>query len=81
MKIQYKLLTEKFDDPDTTVSTADLIKSMANGNGAHHAGALKLGLREGLSFIHPKLPETIQPSPSSTQQRRARKAVLVSAMH
>jgi len=49
MKMQYELLTYNFCDPDTTASVADLIKSMAGGAGAHHADALKFGLREGFS--------------------------------
>ena len=54
MKMQYGLLTERFDNPETTASIADLIKSMANGTGTHHADALKLGLREGFSLVHPQ---------------------------
>ena len=77
MKMQYELLTEWFDNPDTALSTADLIKGMANGTGAHHAGALKLGLREGFSLVRPGLPDTLQLSPPSTQQRRARRRVLL----
>ena len=69
MKVQYELLTQKFDDLDTTVSTTDLIKSMANGTGARHASVLKLGLREGLS-------STLRPLPSSAQ-RKAKKRVMV----
>jgi len=68
MKMQYELLTEKFDNLDTTVFTRDLIKNMANGTGARRAGALKLGLREGFSFIRPKSPETLQPLPSSAKR-------------
>jgi len=60
MKMQYELLTDKFDGDDTTATVVDLIKSMAEGTGAHHAGALKFGLREGFSLPRPKSPETIQ---------------------
>ena len=49
MRMQHELLREKFDDCDTAASATDLIKSMARGGDAHHAGALKFGLREGFS--------------------------------
>lgn len=49
MKMQYELLSEKFGDPETNTSAATLIRSMADGTGTHHAGALKFGLREGFS--------------------------------
>jgi len=56
LKMQSELLAETFDDRDTTASAVDLIKSMAGGAGAHHASALKLGLRKGFSSVRPKPP-------------------------
>lgn len=50
MRMQYEILSEDPDDPKTTASAVDLIKSMAGGAGAHHADALKFGLREGFSL-------------------------------
>jgi hypothetical protein len=49
MKMQCELLNNKFDDQETTASAVDLIKSMTGGTCTHHAGALKLALREGFS--------------------------------
>ena len=73
MKIQYELLTDKFDDKDTTASTVGLIRSMAEGAGAHHVSALKFGLREGFSLARPKTPEASKPTPSGTQPIQAGK--------
>ena len=53
MRMQYDLLGDRFDDRNTTASTADLIKSMAGGGGAHHAVALKFGLRKDFSHVFP----------------------------
>jgi len=63
MKMQYELLTGDLDNPNTAASTIGLIKNMADGTGAHNAGALKFGLREGLSLPRPKPAEVPQPSP------------------
>ena len=49
MRMQRELLGDKFGDRDTNTSAVNLIKNMAGGTGAHHAGALKFGLREGFS--------------------------------
>jgi len=49
MRMQRELLSDKFGDKDTKASAVSLIKNMASGTGAHHAGALKFGLREGFS--------------------------------
>ena len=49
MKMQYELLSNKFDNQDTNASAMDLIRSMASGTRVHHASALKFGLREGFS--------------------------------
>ena len=51
MKMQYELLSNKFDDQDTNASAVDLIRSMASGTRAHHASALKFGLRGGFSRV------------------------------
>ena len=60
--MQYELLSDRFaDDADTNASALDLIKSMAGGTRANHAGALKFGLREGFSRIDPPPIKTIQP--------------------
>jgi len=50
MRMQRELLSDKFGDHDTNASAVNLIKNMAGGTGAHHAGALKFGLREGFSL-------------------------------
>jgi len=47
MRMQRELLSDKLSDRDTNASAVNLIKNMAGGTGAHHAGALKFGLREG----------------------------------
>ena len=62
MKMQYELLTDKFDDLDMTASAVGLIKGMAEGTDAHHADALKFGLREGFLFARPKPPGETQPT-------------------
>jgi hypothetical protein len=50
MEMQYELLSYRFaDDSNTNASAVNLIKNMADGTLAHHAGALKFGLREGFS--------------------------------
>ena len=48
MEMQYRLLSDDFDDSDTDASGAELVKSMADGTSAYRAGALKHGLRERL---------------------------------
>ena len=53
MKMQQGLLSDKFDDRDTNASVVELVKNMADGTGAHHAGALKLGLRKRFSSESP----------------------------
>jgi len=47
MKMQCNLLDGMFNDKSTTISVADLIKTMAGGNAAHRAGALEFALRNG----------------------------------
>ena len=49
MKMQHELLSDKLDDRDTNASAVELIKSMADGTGAHRADALKFGLRKRLT--------------------------------
>ena len=51
MKVQYELLSDKFDERSTSASAVDLIKSMADGTGSRHADALRFGLREGFSRV------------------------------
>ena len=50
MRMQRELLSDKFCDGNTKTSAIGLIKNMAGSTGAHHAGALKFGLREGFSL-------------------------------
>jgi len=73
MKMQYALLSDKFDDHDTTTSVVNLIGGMADGSGAHYAGALKCGLREGFSLARPKQPEAPPSSSWGTQPRQTGK--------
>ena len=47
MKMHCDLLGENFREESVTASAADAIKSMAGGNAAHRASALKLALRNG----------------------------------
>ena len=63
MKLQYELLSDKFNGQETNASTADLIKSMADGTRTHHASALKFGLREGFSRTEPALVEKRSETP------------------
>jgi len=70
MKMQYELLSEDLNDHDTAASVVGLIKSMVDGSGMHHAGALKFGLREGFSLVRRKKPE---PPPSSAWRRAGKK--------
>jgi len=72
MKMQYELLSDKFVH-DTTTSVVGLIRGMADGSGAHHAGALKFGLREGFSLARPKQPEAPPSSTWGAPQRQARR--------
>ena len=66
--MQYELLSDRFSDyADTNASALDFIKSMAGGTRAHHAGALKFGLREGFSRLEPapiKMIQTFGKQPS-----------------
>lgn len=59
MKMHCGLLDEKFHEKSTTTSAADLIKSMAGGDAAHRAGALKLALRNGRlrGGVPPRCPD------------------------
>ena len=69
MKMQCKLLCDKFNNDTTTNEGVGFIESMLDGNSAHRAGALKAGLRESLLNSAPlpsaPLPSTPLPSPSS----------------
>ncbi|KAF9645618.1 hypothetical protein BDM02DRAFT_3271586 [Thelephora ganbajun] len=47
-KMQCRLLYDNFNNTTTTEKGVEFIESMLGGNLAHRAGALKLGLREGL---------------------------------
>ena len=58
MRMQRELLSDKFGDDDTKTSAVSLIKNMAGGTGAHHAGALKFGLREGFSLARGRNKKT-----------------------
>lgn len=72
MRMQYELLSKEPDDRNTTTSAVDIIKSMAGGTGAHHAGALKFGLREGFSLARPTRPSSpdaqTRPAPKNSKQ-------------
>ena len=64
MKMQYGLLSDRFaDDSNANASAASLIKNMADGTLAQHAGALKFGLREGFSRMEPVAPVVV-PAPA-----------------
>jgi len=73
MKMEYDLLSVKFDDHDMNTSVVGLIRDMADGSGAHHAGALKYGLREGFSLPRPKQPEAPPPPTFGVPLRQAKK--------
>lgn len=81
MKMQYELLSNKFDNQDTNASAMDLIRSMASGTRVHHASALKFGLREGFSravveptdledFVMTPLPSNLFIPPPSRMNRK-----------
>ena len=50
MKMQCELLQKKFNNATTTAEGVGFIESMLGGDSAHRVGALKAGLREGLSY-------------------------------
>ena len=71
MKMQYKLLSDDFDDHDTNASAVELIKSMANGTRTDHADALKFGLREGFFRTWPTPVESLKDPPSAPAKKPA----------
>ncbi|KAF9785359.1 hypothetical protein BJ322DRAFT_826989 [Thelephora terrestris] len=48
-RMECELLYDKFNNEASTAKGVELIESMIGGNSAHRSGALKLGLRRGLS--------------------------------
>lgn len=68
MEMQYELLSDTFaDDSNINASAVNLIKNMADGARAHHAGALKFGLREGFSQM---MPAALVAVPTPTYESR-----------